>query len=617
MFFSEPVAGAELTRIERSDGSYATLVAGVGTRRWVFQGGTAAAAPKRFEFEGEQPYGTVASLQPRFVTEKTLPPSEPRKQIKVALAGDSTVASYSAKHHYQGWGWALGECFDDRVTIVNHAKGGRSSKSFRAEGLWDKVLDEEADYVVIQFGHNDNRGKGPERETDPAPAGDYRDNLKRYVGEARDAGAVAILVTPPTRRTFADDGSIVSNEPNNAYADAMRAVASDLDCPLVDLNELTKQLFERMGAEHTDWLQPDGDTTHFTPTGARRIAAIVTEKLLERRPELRRFVVSESLIPRRSVREGTRARAMRTTKVPVAPRFWLMAELESQLPPEVPLWPPAEAKNSGIELQPIDERTDYRDRPRLNRWLTSIGEPTVTYYPASPQWNAHCGVVICPGGGYAGLAIDKEGHDVARWFNSFGVTAAVLKYRVRDYGHPAPRDDVQRAIVALRQRATEFDVRRDRIGVMGFSAGGHVASTAATRFRELDMGGESVSSRPDFAILVYPVISMDEQITHAGSRRGLIGDAPSPTLVAKYSNELQVTGQTPPTLLVHSVDDRAVPIENSLRFYRALLKHEVPAKLLIFETGGHGYGLVAEPSPVAEWPIACERWMREGGWLQP
>ena len=248
-----------------------------------------------------------------------------------------------------------------------------------------------------------------------------------------------------------------------------------------------------------------------------------------------------------------------------------------------------------VEFKALNEQTDNRNPPRQNRWVTQIGVPTLTFYPLTPEQSAQAAVVICPGGGYSGLAIDKEGHDVARWLNSLGVTAVVLKYRVKDYGQPAPRDNVQRALAELRSRAPELGVKPDRIGVMGFSAGGHVASTGATHFRDFELDGATVSSRPDFAILVYPVISMDAAVTHGGSRQGLLGELPSPELVGEYSNELQVTAETPPTFLVHALDDTAVPFENSLRFYRALQQHKVRAKLFTCERGGHGFGLVESP----------------------
>ena len=267
LYFSEPVAGGAASQIVREDGSIARLVAGSGSRQWNFRGGNGGSTPTRLKLESDRPYGTVATLQARNLDAEALPKANPRRRIKISLAGDSTVATYSVTHAYQGWGWALGGCFDDRVTVFNHAKGGRSSKSFRSEGWWNDVLDDHADYVIIQFGHNDNPGKGPERETDPARGSDFRANLQRYVEEVREQGGVPILVTPPTRRKFDDSGLIIADEPNNPYADAVRELGAALDCSVIDLNRLTKTLFTRLGPAHSDWLQPDGDRTHFHSHG--------------------------------------------------------------------------------------------------------------------------------------------------------------------------------------------------------------------------------------------------------------------------------------------------------------------------------------------------------------
>ena len=168
----------------------------------------------------------------------------------------------------------------------------------------------------------------------------------------------------------------------------------------------------------------------------------------------------------------------------------------------------------------------------------------------------------------------------------------------------------------MRSRAAELGVDPDKIGVMGFSAGGHVASTAGTHFRDVEIKGKKVSSRPDFMLLIYPVISMDTSITHRGSRDGLLGTSPSDELVREYSNDLQVTGDTPPTFLVHAADDGAVPIENSLRIMRALQKNKVPAEMAVYEHGGHGFGLVFDPIPAAQWPLRCEKWLQRQGLLE-
>ncbi|QEG36438.1 pectinesterase family protein [Bythopirellula goksoeyrii] len=296
LHFSECVSGAELAEIFREDGSIATLKKGDGADWLVFMGGNADSMPVRLETKGDEILGTVASLAPRRINSQTLPKASPRKQVKIVLVGDSTVATYDANHPYQGWGWALDRLFDDRVEVVNEARGGRSSKSFRTEGHWDRAIGHQADYVLIQFGHNDNPGKGPERETDPTPGGDFRKNLAHYVEESRAAGAEPILVSPPTRRVFVEGAIINPTEGNLPYAEAVLAVAQELECPVVDLNRLTRELFERLGQQSSDWIQPVGDLTHFTPPGAKRIAATLASELVEAAPSLKIYMRPDALV---------------------------------------------------------------------------------------------------------------------------------------------------------------------------------------------------------------------------------------------------------------------------------------------------------------------------------
>jgi len=246
------------------------------------------------------------------------------------------------------------------------------------------------------------------------------------------------------------------------------------------------------------------------------------------------------------------------------------------------------------------------DRPALTTWL-----------PATPNGTA---VVICPGGGYRGLAMDHEGKQVAEWLNSMGIAAFVLKYRLGSrYRHPAPLNDAQRAIRMVRSRATKLGIAPDRIGIMGFSAGGHLASTAGTHF---DAGNAQApdpvdrpSSRPDFLILGYPVISFTTEYTHKGSRASLLGDSPDPKLVESLSNELQVTARTPPTFLFHTNEDKGVPSENSVMFYLALRKAGVPAEMHIYERGPHGVGLAPKDAILGTWPARLADWFRTRGLL--
>lgn len=230
------------------------------------------------------------------------------------------------------------------------------------------------------------------------------------------------------------------------------------------------------------------------------------------------------------------------------------------------------------------------------------------------------GVIVCPGGGYGRLMMSYEGVEVGQWFNKLGVAAFVLKSRLGPrYRHPAPLQDAQRAIRTARSRAAEFGVAPDRIGIMGFSAGGHLASSAGTHFDAGDPAApdpvERASSRPDFMILAYPVITMAQQYTHQGSRNNLLGPDPDPKLVESLSGELLVTAQTPPAFLFHTTDDPVVPVENSVNFYLALRKAKVAAEMHLYQHGAHGVGLGKDPI-LATWPGRLADWLRLNGWLE-
>jgi acetyl esterase/lipase len=246
--------------------------------------------------------------------------------------------------------------------------------------------------------------------------------------------------------------------------------------------------------------------------------------------------------------------------------------------------------------------------------------PTLTPYLAPQGRGTGAAVVVCPGGGYGALSMDKEGDQVARWLNSVGVAAFVLKYRLGPrYHHPIELGDAQRAIRTVRYRAADYRVLPDRVGIMGFSAGGHLASTAGTHFDAGDPAAadpiDRIASRPDFLVLVYPVISFTTPYVHRGSMRNLLGDNPDPKLVENLSNELQVTPQTPPTFLFHTNADTTVPAENSALFYMALRKAGVPAEMHIYEQGPHGVGLAATDEALSSWPARLADWLRVRGLL--
>jgi acetyl esterase/lipase len=246
--------------------------------------------------------------------------------------------------------------------------------------------------------------------------------------------------------------------------------------------------------------------------------------------------------------------------------------------------------------------------------------PSVTAYLPPADRAVGTGVVVFPGGGYAHLTVDKEGVQVAHWLNDLGVAAFVVHYRLGPrYHHPIMLEDARRAMRLVRARASEWSIDPHRIGVIGFSAGGHMASTAGTHFDRGNAASADVverqSSRPDFMVLVYPVITMDMPFAHRGSRTNLLGENPSPQLVRTMSNETQVTPDTPPAFLVASTDDAVVPVENTLLFYRALHDAGVPVEMHVYEHGQHGFGLGQDDAALATWPALCAEWMRRHAWL--
>lgn len=262
-------------------------------------------------------------------------------------------------------------------------------------------------------------------------------------------------------------------------------------------------------------------------------------------------------------------------------------------PLELPLWP-------ADQTEPVAHREQFTERGRFrpDRSVRHVTRPTITVYMSLQARLPSAAVVICPGGGYGALTIDREGHDVARWLTTLGVAGIVLKYRLP---HPMPTNqvpwpmqDATRALELVRRHAREWQIDPQRIGLLGFSAGGHVAATIPAKFH----------------ILVYPVISMDLAITHRNSRKRLIGRQPTDQLVRQFSLDQQVTSQTPPTLLVHARDDDVVNVANSLRYHEALQRHAIPSEFQLYERGGHGFGLGISGGEVAQWPARCHVWLQ-------
>lgn len=262
---------------------------------------------------------------------------------------------------------------------------------------------------------------------------------------------------------------------------------------------------------------------------------------------------------------------------------------------EVLLWPKG---------APFAKGSEDKDTPVIFKYL-----------PAQPNGTA---IVVCPGGGYAGLALDHEGEQVAQWLTRNGIAAFVLRYRLGGggYQHPVPRADVQRAIRTVRARAAEWGIKPDHIGVLGFSAGGHLTATAATQFNKMDLTEtddiDKQSARPDFAAPIYPVITMKD-FGHGGSRKNLLGENPAPELVEEMSLETQVTPETPPIFIAFTTEDQAVPVKNGLAFYEACVAAGVPVEMHLFEKGRHGLGLGVEDLPFKQWPDLFLAWLKSRG----
>lgn len=257
--------------------------------------------------------------------------------------------------------------------------------------------------------------------------------------------------------------------------------------------------------------------------------------------------------------------------------------------------------------------------------IKKVGVPEIWYYPASGKTSAKLSaILIVPGGGYTTLAFDHEGIKVAQWLNQLGISAFVLMYRTPYWESSSckkeiPLSDAKQAMRIIRHRASEWNINQNNIGVMGFSAGGHLAATLSTQF---DLGNtatenqfDKFSSRPNFSILVYPVISMLNGLTHMSSRKSLLGDNPTKEELNFYSNELQVKSNTPPTLLIHAKDDSVVVPENSIQYHKALQKNKIPTTLHLMEVGGHGFGIKNAHAPTNSWLKITEEWLQEQKFL--
>ena len=278
---------------------------------------------------------------------------------------------------------------------------------------------------------------------------------------------------------------------------------------------------------------------------------------------------------------------------------------------QLPLWP------QGVPNQVSSAEQEVREHGDI-LWITRVQTPDISVFLPTKQHATGQAVVICPGGGYSGLAYDWEGTDIAKWLNSKGIAGIVLKYRLPSPEYQktprlVPLQDAKQAMRLVRKKASQWNINPDQIGVMGFSAGGHLASTLGTHFddpeADVEHGLSEISARPDFMVLVYPVVSMADGIANVGSKRNLLGESPSQELQDNYSNELQVSEHTPPTFLVHSSDDEAVPVDNSISFYQALLKNGIACEMHLYPHGGHGYSLALDDGHLKYWPDLLAEWL--------
>lgn len=260
-------------------------------------------------------------------------------------------------------------------------------------------------------------------------------------------------------------------------------------------------------------------------------------------------------------------------------------------------------------------------RNGIDMFISGTSVPTLRSYLPKPGTETGTAVVICPGGGYSGVAIVKEGYKVAEEFQKMGVAAFVLKYRMpsdvtMEDKTIGPMQDAQRAIQIVKTNAKKWQIDTARVGIVGFSAGGHLAAFIGTHFQHSYIENKAgFSFRPAFMVLGYPVISFTDSLTHMGSRNNLLGKNPSSEKIKEYSNELNVTPETPPAFIVQAGDDNAVKVENSIAFYQALHKNDVEAELLLYPKGGHGFGL-NNSTTTSKWIEECQKWMMSNGWLK-
>lgn len=492
------------------------------------------------------------------------------RPVVIYMIGDSTMADKdtTGRKPERGWGQMFPEFTDSSlVKIDNRALNGRSSKSFRGEGHWDYVMKNirPGDYVFIQFGHNDQKSDTARYS---APGSSYNENLKRYIAETRSKGGIPVLFTSIVRRNFDESGQLVDT--HGDYIRAVIDVGRETGVPVIDMNASTARLLRSMPIEETKklfmWvpagvvpglMQGAQDNTHLNVYGARVVASLAAEEIAQKIPEL--------------------APAMK---------------IKAQTPVVIKVWPSGVPNSNGITTPEIAGEGGR---------VENVSDPEMYVYRAVGPRSSGAAILICPGGGYVRLAMQHEGHEVAQWLAQNGVTAVVLKYRMPNGHSDVPLSDAVEAMKIIRRHAPEWGIDPEKVGVAGFSAGGHLAATLATRF---DAG-----SRPDFAVLFYPVITLDFS-AHAGSKSSLLGANPSEKLIDQYSVEKWITPQTPTMLIFHSDDDKGVSVSNSLAVYSGLKSKGVPAAMYIFPTGGHGWGFRSDFEYHEQWKVLMLKWLR-------
>jgi acetyl esterase/lipase len=282
------------------------------------------------------------------------------------------------------------------------------------------------------------------------------------------------------------------------------------------------------------------------------------------------------------------------------------------------------AQTSILKLWPAGVPGSIKSEAYVEKETTSNGipsryekvtDPTLTVFLPEKEKATGTAVLICPGGGYGVLAFDHEGYQIAKWLNDNGIAGIILKYRlpsdiIMKDKSIGPLQDAQEGIRFIRRNAAKWNINPRKVGVIGFSAGGHLASTLSTHFDEKVYDSDTISARPDFSLLIYPVISFDAAFTHMGSRSNLIGKEPSAEAIQHFSNELRINEKTPPAFLVHSADDKTVPVKNSMVYFENLNRFNTPVEMHIYQKGGHGYGLSVGKGTQASWPGLCVNWMK-------